>query len=138
LGQRRHDFADFHIGDDLPAEMNAVTRDTDELVHIEPSCESSAVKVAQNRANGHDAVAAFDEGADVLVEERAYSKETVIVRLLAQCELRLKLARFTDNPEEFWQFSINVNRSAICAESQRRHRGGQILGRPKRMIFSPS
>jgi hypothetical protein len=28
------------------------------------------------------------------------SKETVIVRLLAQCELRLKLARFTDNPEE--------------------------------------
>jgi hypothetical protein len=28
------------------------------------------------------------------------SKETVIVRLLAQRELRLKLARFTDNPEE--------------------------------------
>ena len=28
------------------------------------------------------------------------SKETVIVRLLGQRELRLKLARFTDNPEE--------------------------------------
>jgi hypothetical protein len=28
------------------------------------------------------------------------SKETVIVRLLAQRELRLKLARLTDNPEE--------------------------------------
>jgi hypothetical protein len=28
------------------------------------------------------------------------SKETVIVRLLAQRELRLKLARFTDNPED--------------------------------------
>jgi hypothetical protein len=28
------------------------------------------------------------------------SKETVIIRLLAQRELRLKLARFTDSPEE--------------------------------------
>jgi hypothetical protein len=28
------------------------------------------------------------------------TKETLVVRLLAQRELRLKLARFTDNPEE--------------------------------------
>jgi hypothetical protein len=39
------------------------------------------------------------------------SKETVIVRLLAQRELRLKLARFTDNQLRSWQFPINVNRS---------------------------
>ena len=43
------------------------------------------------------------------------TKETLIVRLLAQRELRLKLARFTDNQRMSWQFPINVNRSAICA-----------------------
>jgi len=43
------------------------------------------------------------------------SKETVIVRLLAQRELRLKLACLTDNPARSWQIPINVNRSAICA-----------------------
>ena len=38
------------------------------------------------------------------------SKETVIVRLLAQRELRLKLARFTDNPEEL---AISYKRESL-------------------------
>jgi hypothetical protein len=38
------------------------------------------------------------------------SKETVIVRLLAQRELRLKLARFTDNPEEL---AISYRRESL-------------------------
>jgi hypothetical protein len=43
------------------------------------------------------------------------TKETLVVRLLAQRELRFKLARFTDNPEELAN-SYRVNRCAICAE----------------------
>jgi len=45
------------------------------------------------------------------------SKETVIVRLLAQRELRLKLARFTDNPEEL---AISYKRESLrdmCREA---------------------
>jgi hypothetical protein len=45
------------------------------------------------------------------------SKETVIVRLLAQGELRLKLARFTDNPEEL---AISYKRESLrdmCREA---------------------
>ena len=48
------------------------------------------------------------------------SKETVIVRLLAQRELRLKLARFIDNPEElansykFEIWPINTAASKEC------------------------
>ena len=45
------------------------------------------------------------------------SKETVIVRLLAQRELRLKLARFTDNPEEL---AISYKRESLrdrCGEA---------------------
>ena len=38
------------------------------------------------------------------------SKETVIVRLLAQRELRFKLARFTDNPEEL---AISYRRESL-------------------------
>jgi hypothetical protein len=46
------------------------------------------------------------------------SKETVIVRLLAQRELRLKLARFTDNPEEL---AISYKRESLrdmCREAR--------------------
>jgi hypothetical protein len=57
------------------------------------------------------------------------SKETVIVRLLAQRELRLKLARFTDNPEEL-AIPINVNRSAKCAG--KRAFGGPATNAPSR------
>ena len=57
------------------------------------------------------------------------SKETVIVRLLAQRELRLKLARFTDNPEEL-AISYKVNGSAICAE--KRVFGGLVTNAPSR------
>ena len=39
------------------------------------------------------------------------SKETLVVRLLAQHELRLKLARFTDNPEEL---AISHKRESLC------------------------
>ena len=45
------------------------------------------------------------------------SKEAVIVRLLAQRELRLKLARFTDNPEEL---AISYKRESLrdmCREA---------------------
>ena len=45
------------------------------------------------------------------------SKETVIVRLLAQRELRFKLARFTDNPEEL---AISYKRESLrdrCGEA---------------------
>jgi hypothetical protein len=49
------------------------------------------------------------------------SKETVIVRLLAHRELRLKVARFTDNPEELAN-SYRL-RSAICA-------GKRVFGGP--------
>jgi hypothetical protein len=45
------------------------------------------------------------------------SKETVIVRLLAQRELRLKLARFTDNLEEL---AISYQRESLldmCREA---------------------
>ena len=38
------------------------------------------------------------------------SKETVIVRLLAQRELRLKLARFTDDPEKL---AISYKRESL-------------------------
>ena len=47
------------------------------------------------------------------------SKETVVVRLLAQRELRLKLARFTDNPEEL---AISYKRESLrdsCSISRR-------------------
>jgi hypothetical protein len=60
------------------------------------------------------------------------SKEMVIVRLLAQRELRLKLARFTDNPEEL-QIPINVNRSAICAG--KRVFGDLVINAPSRRAF---
>jgi hypothetical protein len=45
------------------------------------------------------------------------NKETVIVRLLVQRELRLKLARFTDNPEEL---AISYKRESLrdmCREA---------------------
>ena len=45
------------------------------------------------------------------------TKETLIVRLLAQRELRLKLARFTDNPEEL---AISYRRESLrdmCREA---------------------
>jgi hypothetical protein len=87
LGKRGHDFADFHIGDDLAAEMNAVVRETDELVHVEPGGKSAAVQVAQDCANSHDAVAAFDEGADVLVEECTFIHANVVGVLLVDDRL---------------------------------------------------
>src|ERR1700761_2344097 len=55
------------------------------------------------------------------------SKETVIVRLLWQRELRLKLARFTDNPEEVAK-CYKLNRSAICAG--KRVFGGPVTNAP--------
>jgi hypothetical protein len=45
------------------------------------------------------------------------SKETVIVRLLAQRERRLKLLALQTTLRS-WQFPINVNRSAIYAEKR--------------------
>jgi hypothetical protein len=45
------------------------------------------------------------------------TKETLIVRLLAQRELRFKLARFTDNPEEL---TISYRRKSLrdmCREA---------------------
>jgi hypothetical protein len=54
------------------------------------------------------------------------SKESVIVRVLAQRELRLKLARFTDNPEELAEASrthrtVTGHRPAVrCIEGGRR------------------
>jgi hypothetical protein len=57
------------------------------------------------------------------------STETVMVRLLAQRELRLELARVTDNPEEL-AIPINVNRSAKCAG--KRVFGGPATNAPSR------
>jgi indolepyruvate decarboxylase len=54
--------------------MNAVVRDTNELVHVEPSRKSAAVEIAQDRANSHDAVAAFDEGADPITAAALYPR----------------------------------------------------------------
>jgi len=45
------------------------------------------------------------------------SKETVIVRLLAQRELRLKLARFTDNPEELANSYKRESLRDMCREA---------------------
>ena len=45
------------------------------------------------------------------------SKETVIVRLLAQRELRLKLARFTDNPEELASSYKRESLRDMCREA---------------------
>src|ERR1700760_4347509 len=45
------------------------------------------------------------------------SKETVIVRLLAQRELRLKLARFTDNPEELANSYQRESLRDMCREA---------------------
>jgi hypothetical protein len=45
------------------------------------------------------------------------SKETVIVRLLAQRELRLKLARFTDNPEELANSYRRDSLRDMCREA---------------------
>jgi hypothetical protein len=57
------------------------------------------------------------------------SKETVIVRLIAQRELRLKTARLQTTPRS-WQIPINVNRSAICAG--KRVFGGPVTNAPSR------
>jgi hypothetical protein len=45
------------------------------------------------------------------------TKETLVVRLLAQRELRFKLACFTDNPAS-WQVPIGANPCAICAKDR--------------------
>jgi hypothetical protein len=45
------------------------------------------------------------------------SKETVIVRLLAQRELRLKLARFTDNGEELANCYKRESLRDMCREA---------------------
>jgi hypothetical protein len=45
------------------------------------------------------------------------SKETVIVRLLAQRELRLKLVRFTDNPEELANSYQRESLRDMCREA---------------------
>ena len=45
------------------------------------------------------------------------SKETVIVRLLAQRELRLKLARFTDNPDELASSYRRESLRDMCREA---------------------
>ena len=45
------------------------------------------------------------------------SKETVIVRLLAQRELRLKLDRFTDNPEELANSYKRESLRDMCREA---------------------
>jgi len=45
------------------------------------------------------------------------SKETVIVRLLAQRELRLKLSCFTDNPEELAISYKRESLRAMCREA---------------------
>ena len=45
------------------------------------------------------------------------SKETVIVRLLAQPELRLKLARSTDDPEELAISYKRESRRDMCREA---------------------
>jgi hypothetical protein len=45
------------------------------------------------------------------------SKETVIVRLLAQRKLRLKLGRFTDNPEELANSYQRESLRDMCREA---------------------
>ena len=45
------------------------------------------------------------------------SKERVIVRLLAQRELRLKLSRFTDNPEELANSYKHESLRDMCREA---------------------
>src|SRR4029077_2542528 len=45
------------------------------------------------------------------------SKETIMVRLLAQRELRFKLARFTDNPEELANSYKRESLRDMCREA---------------------
>jgi hypothetical protein len=57
------------------------------------------------------------------------SKETVIVRLLVQRELRMKLARFTDNPEEL---AISYKRESLRCQGYLKEKDPEGLhGSPK-------
>ena len=60
------------------------------------------------------------------------SKETVIVRLLAQRELRLNWLVLQTNLRS-WQSPINMNRSATCAG--KRVFGGPATNAPSRRAF---
>src|ERR1700722_909651 len=67
--------------------MNPVVRDTDKLLHVKPSRKRPAVEVTQDRANSHDPIAAFDKGADVLVEERTFIHANMVGVLLVNDRL---------------------------------------------------
>ncbi len=62
-------------------------RDADDFFGIEPRGEGAGVEVAHDGADHEDAVAAFDEAADVLVEERAFVHAHVLRVLLVNDRL---------------------------------------------------